>query len=148
MLKTLNWEQLQIAIDENPTRSTRELSKIFNVSRHLTIRGEQRSLGWESLKGWQMDSARIVRNQEVTAYNLLCFTALDLQDASEQQTAEPSAASAETHPPSFHPLRKPYSYPDALHSMIGGIIHHEAITRVAISYGGIISEAKLTIQSN
>ncbi|VUZ39365.1 unnamed protein product [Hymenolepis diminuta] len=38
--KKLNSEQLQVDIDENPTCTTRELSKTFNVSRHMTIYGE------------------------------------------------------------------------------------------------------------
>ncbi|VDL19060.1 unnamed protein product [Hymenolepis diminuta] len=35
--KELNSEQLQVGIDGNATSSTRELSKILNVGRHVTI---------------------------------------------------------------------------------------------------------------
>ncbi|VUZ56057.1 unnamed protein product, partial [Hymenolepis diminuta] len=42
MLKKLNSEQLQVAIDESPTCLTRELSKTFHVSRHMTIYREMK----------------------------------------------------------------------------------------------------------
>ncbi|KAM3178363.1 hypothetical protein ACTXT7_002756, partial [Hymenolepis weldensis] len=48
MLKKLNSERLQVAIGENPTCTTRELSKSFNVSRHMTICREMKRL-----KGWK-----------------------------------------------------------------------------------------------
>ncbi|VUZ51495.1 unnamed protein product, partial [Hymenolepis diminuta] len=35
--KLLTSEQLQVAIDENPTCTTRELSKTLQVSHHITI---------------------------------------------------------------------------------------------------------------
>ncbi|VUZ44414.1 unnamed protein product, partial [Hymenolepis diminuta] len=35
--KKLSSEQLYVTIDENPTCTTRELSKFFNVSRHMAI---------------------------------------------------------------------------------------------------------------
>ncbi|VUZ48462.1 unnamed protein product, partial [Hymenolepis diminuta] len=38
----LNSEQLQVAIDENPTCITRELSKTFSASRHMTIHREMK----------------------------------------------------------------------------------------------------------
>ncbi|VUZ45547.1 unnamed protein product [Hymenolepis diminuta] len=41
--RKLNSEQLQVTIDENPTCTTRELSKIFNVS-HMTIYREMKRL--------------------------------------------------------------------------------------------------------
>ncbi|VUZ42823.1 unnamed protein product, partial [Hymenolepis diminuta] len=47
--KKFNSEQSQVAIDENPTCITRELSKTFNVSRHMTIYREMKRLGWQSL---------------------------------------------------------------------------------------------------
>ncbi|VUZ53678.1 unnamed protein product [Hymenolepis diminuta] len=59
MLKKLNSEQLQFAIDENPTYSTRELSKTFHISRHMTICRRTKRLGWESLRGWEMSSRTI-----------------------------------------------------------------------------------------
>ncbi|VUZ43639.1 unnamed protein product [Hymenolepis diminuta] len=59
MLKKLNSEQLQVAIDENPTCTTRELSGTFNVSRHMTIYGEMRRLCWESLV-----AVRVVANSD------------------------------------------------------------------------------------
>ncbi|VUZ45144.1 unnamed protein product, partial [Hymenolepis diminuta] len=74
ILKKLNSEQLQVAIDETPTCTTRELSNTFNVS-HMTIYGEMRILGWESLRGWEVGPTRFVRNQQATACDLLCFTA-------------------------------------------------------------------------
>ncbi|KAM3172467.1 hypothetical protein ACTXT7_014472 [Hymenolepis weldensis] len=37
MLKKLNSDQLQVGIVENPTCTTRELSKTFDISRHMTI---------------------------------------------------------------------------------------------------------------
>ncbi|VUZ45900.1 unnamed protein product [Hymenolepis diminuta] len=45
MLKTFNSESLQVAIDENPTCNTRELSKTFHISRHMTIYREMKRLG-------------------------------------------------------------------------------------------------------
>ncbi|VUZ38625.1 unnamed protein product [Hymenolepis diminuta] len=54
MLKKLNSEQLQVDINENPTCSTRELSKTFNVSCHMAIYRRMKRLGWGSLKGWEM----------------------------------------------------------------------------------------------
>ncbi|VUZ45770.1 unnamed protein product [Hymenolepis diminuta] len=50
MLKKLNSEQLHAAIDENPTCTTRELSKTFNVSRHMIIYREV-----TRFKGWEID---------------------------------------------------------------------------------------------
>ncbi|VUZ56868.1 unnamed protein product [Hymenolepis diminuta] len=44
MLKRLNSEQLEVAIDENPTCTTRELNKIFNVSCHMIICREMKRL--------------------------------------------------------------------------------------------------------
>ncbi|KAM3181656.1 hypothetical protein ACTXT7_013932 [Hymenolepis weldensis] len=49
--KKLDSEQLQVATDENPTCTTRELSKTFHVSRHMTVYREMKRLGEESLKG-------------------------------------------------------------------------------------------------
>ncbi|VUZ57221.1 unnamed protein product [Hymenolepis diminuta] len=51
MLKKLNSEQLQVAIYENPTCTTRVPSKNFHVSRHMTKYREMKRSGWESLKG-------------------------------------------------------------------------------------------------
>ncbi|VUZ55211.1 unnamed protein product, partial [Hymenolepis diminuta] len=45
--KKLNSEQLQVTITENPTCTTRKLSKTFNVSRHMTICREMKRHGWE-----------------------------------------------------------------------------------------------------
>ncbi|VUZ47893.1 unnamed protein product [Hymenolepis diminuta] len=56
MVKKLNSEQLEGAIDENPTCATRELNITFHVSRHMTIYMEMKRLGWEKLKGWEMGS--------------------------------------------------------------------------------------------
>ncbi|VUZ49211.1 unnamed protein product [Hymenolepis diminuta] len=44
MLKKLNSEQSQVAIDENPTCTTGELSKTFNVSHHMTIYRDMKDL--------------------------------------------------------------------------------------------------------
>ncbi|VUZ48368.1 unnamed protein product [Hymenolepis diminuta] len=54
MLKKLHSEQLQVAIDESPTCTIRELSKTFHVSWYMTTYKEMKGLGWESLKGWEM----------------------------------------------------------------------------------------------
>ena len=48
--KKLNSEQLQAAIDRNPTRTTRELSKTFNVS-HMTIDQEMKRIDKVSKAG-------------------------------------------------------------------------------------------------
>ncbi|VUZ49221.1 unnamed protein product [Hymenolepis diminuta] len=53
MLKKLNSEQLKVAIDKNPTCTTRELSKTFNVSHHMTIYREMKTQR-QSLKGWEV----------------------------------------------------------------------------------------------
>ncbi|KAM3174459.1 hypothetical protein ACTXT7_010510 [Hymenolepis weldensis] len=53
MPKKLHCEQLQVAIDENPTCTTRELSKTFHVTRQMTIYEEMKKLRG-SLKGWEM----------------------------------------------------------------------------------------------
>ncbi|VUZ39982.1 unnamed protein product [Hymenolepis diminuta] len=71
MLQKLNSEQLQAAIDENATYTTRELSKIFTISRHMTIYREMETLRWEIVRTWEM---RFVRNQQTTVCDLLCFT--------------------------------------------------------------------------
>ncbi|VUZ45225.1 unnamed protein product [Hymenolepis diminuta] len=71
MFKKLNSEQLQIAIDKNATCTTRELSKTFNASRHMTINREIKRL-----KGWKTSPARFVKNELATACGLLCFTVL------------------------------------------------------------------------
>ncbi|VUZ43981.1 unnamed protein product [Hymenolepis diminuta] len=73
--KKLTSEKLQVAIDENQICTTRELSKTFKISRHTTIYREMKRLGWESLKGLKVGPTRFVRNQKVTACDLLCFTA-------------------------------------------------------------------------
>ncbi|VUZ43615.1 unnamed protein product [Hymenolepis diminuta] len=75
--KILNSEQLEVAIDENPTCTTRKLSKTFNVSRYMTTYREIKRLGWESLESWEMGSpsTRFVRNKQAIACDLLCFTA-------------------------------------------------------------------------
>ncbi|VUZ40055.1 unnamed protein product [Hymenolepis diminuta] len=44
VLNNLSSEQLQVANDENPTCVTRELSKTFHVSRHMTIYREMEKL--------------------------------------------------------------------------------------------------------
>ncbi|VUZ55766.1 unnamed protein product [Hymenolepis diminuta] len=44
ILKKLNSEQLQVVIDENPTCTTRELSKTFHISRHMTTYREMKRL--------------------------------------------------------------------------------------------------------
>ncbi|VUZ43193.1 unnamed protein product [Hymenolepis diminuta] len=78
MLKKVNSGQLEVAIDENPTYTTREVSKTFNVSRHMTIYRVMKKLGLESLKGWQIDPTwemGFVRNQQATMCDLLSFTA-------------------------------------------------------------------------
>ncbi|VUZ57386.1 unnamed protein product, partial [Hymenolepis diminuta] len=49
-LEKLNSEQLQVVIDENPTCTTRELSKSFSVSHMATYREMKRL---DSLKGWE-----------------------------------------------------------------------------------------------
>ncbi|VUZ56861.1 unnamed protein product [Hymenolepis diminuta] len=51
--KKPNSEQLEVAIDENPTCTTRELSKTFHVS-HMTIYMAWHEVTWQSLKGCQM----------------------------------------------------------------------------------------------
>ncbi|VUZ51943.1 unnamed protein product, partial [Hymenolepis diminuta] len=71
MLKILNSEQLQVGIDESPTRTTRELSKTFHISRHMIIYREMKRLVWQNLKGWEMgsfphDSSEINKQQCVT----------------------------------------------------------------------------------
>ncbi|VUZ57397.1 unnamed protein product [Hymenolepis diminuta] len=48
MLKKPNSEQLQVAIDKNPTYPTRELSS------HMTMYRKMKRLGWKSPKGWEM----------------------------------------------------------------------------------------------
>ncbi|KAM3182207.1 hypothetical protein ACTXT7_012857 [Hymenolepis weldensis] len=58
----LNSAQLQVAIDENPTCTTRELSKFFN--------GNEKT--WQSLKSWEMgppphDLSEINNQQRVTS---------------------------------------------------------------------------------
>ncbi|VUZ46416.1 unnamed protein product, partial [Hymenolepis diminuta] len=68
----LTSEQLRVAIDENPTCTTRELTKTFNVSRHMTIYREMKRLGWEMDPTWEMGS---VRNQQATVCDLLSFIA-------------------------------------------------------------------------
>ncbi|VUZ40699.1 unnamed protein product [Hymenolepis diminuta] len=55
--KILNSEQFQVAIDENPTYTTRKLPKTFNVSCHMPIYRKMKRLGWET-----GPSARFVRN--------------------------------------------------------------------------------------
>ncbi|VUZ39985.1 unnamed protein product, partial [Hymenolepis diminuta] len=71
LLKKLNSKQLQAAIDENATCTTRELSKIFTISRHMTIYREMEILRWEIVRTWEMG---FVRNQQTTVCDLLCFT--------------------------------------------------------------------------
>ncbi|VUZ44125.1 unnamed protein product, partial [Hymenolepis diminuta] len=44
LLKKLNSKQLEVAIDENSTCTTRELSKTLHVSRHMTIHREMKKL--------------------------------------------------------------------------------------------------------
>lgn len=65
--KKLNSEQLQAAIDGNPTCTTRELSKTFNVS-HMTIYREMKRLGKVSKAGkWvPHELSEINRQQRVT----------------------------------------------------------------------------------
>ncbi|VUZ50262.1 unnamed protein product [Hymenolepis diminuta] len=72
MLKKLNSEQLQVVIDENPTSTIRELSKIFSVSHHMTIYREIERHGWEMGSTWGI---RFARNEQATACDLLRFTA-------------------------------------------------------------------------
>ncbi|VUZ51389.1 unnamed protein product [Hymenolepis diminuta] len=76
MIKKLNSEQLQVAIDENSICNNRELSKIFHVS-HITTYGEMKKLGWKVPKAGRCapPPTRFVRNQQATSCNLLCFTA-------------------------------------------------------------------------
>ncbi|VUZ44869.1 unnamed protein product [Hymenolepis diminuta] len=45
--------------------------------------------------------------------------AYHFQAASEQQTAESSAVSVKTHPPSFLPRRKPNDHSNLLHPILG-----------------------------
>ncbi|KAM3188079.1 hypothetical protein ACTXT7_001032 [Hymenolepis weldensis] len=72
--KKLNSEQLQVAADENPTCTTRELSTTFHVSRHMTT-----YWGMKILKGWPptlpppYDLSEINKQQRVVV--VLCFTA-------------------------------------------------------------------------
>ncbi|VUZ52367.1 unnamed protein product, partial [Hymenolepis diminuta] len=71
ILKKFNSEQLKVAVDENPTCTSRELSKTFRLSRHMTIYREMKRPVWESLKGWQMglphDLSEINKHQPVTS---------------------------------------------------------------------------------
>ncbi|KAM3181042.1 hypothetical protein ACTXT7_015114, partial [Hymenolepis weldensis] len=74
--KLLNSEQLQVAIDENPTCTTREPSKTFHVSRHMTTYKEmKRRLGKSQRLGTgplpPYDLLEINKQQRVTC----CFTA-------------------------------------------------------------------------
>ncbi|KAM3185188.1 hypothetical protein ACTXT7_006888 [Hymenolepis weldensis] len=73
----LNSEQLQVAIDENPICTTRELSTTFHVSRHMTTYREMKTQR-QSLKVWEMapSPSRFVRNQQATACDLLCCVSL------------------------------------------------------------------------
>ncbi|VUZ45426.1 unnamed protein product, partial [Hymenolepis diminuta] len=76
--RKLNSVQLQVAIDENSTCNTRELSKTFNIAHRKTIYREMKRCHCESLKGWQMGSTwevGFIRNQIPTACDLLSFTA-------------------------------------------------------------------------
>ncbi|VUZ47281.1 unnamed protein product, partial [Hymenolepis diminuta] len=52
--RKLKSEQLQFAIDENPTCIVRELSKTFHVSCHTIIYRKMKKLGWEGFQAWQM----------------------------------------------------------------------------------------------
>ncbi|KAM3174653.1 hypothetical protein ACTXT7_010127 [Hymenolepis weldensis] len=63
--KELNSEQLQVAIDENPTCTTRALSKTFNVSRHMTKYGNEKT--WQSLKCWEMSPPSHTISQKSTS---------------------------------------------------------------------------------
>ncbi|VUZ47459.1 unnamed protein product [Hymenolepis diminuta] len=65
--KKLNSEQLQVAIDENPTCTTRELNKTVNASRHMTTYGEMKRLGWEMGLS-PHDLSEINKQQRVTCY--------------------------------------------------------------------------------
>ncbi|VUZ51053.1 unnamed protein product [Hymenolepis diminuta] len=74
MLNKLHSGQLQAAIDENPICTTRELSKTFHVSCHMTIFREMKRLGCESLKGWEIDSPHDL-SEINKQQRLACFTA-------------------------------------------------------------------------
>ncbi|VUZ40484.1 unnamed protein product [Hymenolepis diminuta] len=50
--------------------TTRELSKIFHVSRHMTIyRLEMKRLDWESLKGWEMSPPTSTHPHDLSEIN-------------------------------------------------------------------------------
>ncbi|VUZ56804.1 unnamed protein product, partial [Hymenolepis diminuta] len=67
-VQKLNSDQLQIAIDENPTCTTRELSKTFHVSRHMTIYRGMKRIGKVSKAGkWVPHNlSEINKQQRVT----------------------------------------------------------------------------------
>ncbi|KAM3171776.1 hypothetical protein ACTXT7_015931 [Hymenolepis weldensis] len=72
MLKKLNSEQLQVAIDKNPTCTARKLSKTFYVS-HVTTYREMKGLkGKVSKAPLPHELSEINKQQRVTC----CFTAL------------------------------------------------------------------------
>ncbi|VUZ56428.1 unnamed protein product, partial [Hymenolepis diminuta] len=62
--RKLNSGLFQVAIDENPICTTRELTKTFHVSRHMTIYREMKRLGWGSLKGHEL--SEINKQQRMT----------------------------------------------------------------------------------
>ncbi|VUZ45625.1 unnamed protein product [Hymenolepis diminuta] len=77
MLKKLHSEQLQVVIEGNPTCTTREMSKIFKVSRHMTKYREMKRHGWEGLKDRKMalpphNLSEINKQQSVICCVSLC----------------------------------------------------------------------------
>ncbi|VUZ42832.1 unnamed protein product [Hymenolepis diminuta] len=62
MLKKLDSGQFQFAIDENPSCTNRELSKTFNVGRHMTIWREMKRLRSRELQAPLLD--RIITDND------------------------------------------------------------------------------------
>ncbi|VUZ50429.1 unnamed protein product, partial [Hymenolepis diminuta] len=69
--RILNSEQLQVAIDENPTCTTRELSETFHIT-HITICREMKRFGW---KCHRLGNGSHMICWKSTVCDLLCFTA-------------------------------------------------------------------------
>ncbi|VUZ51109.1 unnamed protein product [Hymenolepis diminuta] len=77
MLTKLNSEQLQVAIDGNPTCTTRELSKTFHASCHMTIYREMKRLKGKVSKAGKWDLSEI--NKQQRAISCLSLRSRELQ---------------------------------------------------------------------
>ncbi|VUZ39897.1 unnamed protein product [Hymenolepis diminuta] len=81
MLKRLNSEQFQVAIDENPTCTTGGLSKTFHVSRHVTTYREMKDLAGKVSKVGKWvphDLSELNKQQRVTCCVSLCSRELQI----------------------------------------------------------------------